>query len=150
MNWQHSPVFQGFGANRVPKSRESNGKYGPRDVYRAFFERGRRCIHRHDYFTKLSSLLCSRIRQSLDHDQTGELSNEQVRRCLNASLQNYRLPVDLRDEAFEKDPEEQSDRQHCIAQAIKSHIYTQIRLDPHLGIDTIETSPTSPRSHKTP
>src|SRR5690606_4572303 len=45
-----------------------------------FQVRGWRSIHRHYYVTALSSLLCSRIRQSLDKHQTGELTVEQVRR----------------------------------------------------------------------
>ena len=106
-----------------------------------FEVRGWRCIHRHYYVTALSSLLCSRIRQSLDQGQAGELTVEQVRRSLNAYLQNHQLPVALRDEAFEKDLEEQSYHQQRIAHAIKSHTKTRIRLYQHLGIDvhTIRT-----------
>lgn len=106
-----------------------------------FEVRGWRCIHRHYYVTGLSSLLCSRIRQRLDQDQTGELTVEQVRRSLNAYLQNRHLTPELRDEAFEEELQEQSYHQKRIAQAIKSHTKTRIKRYQDLGIDvhTIKT-----------
>lgn len=117
-----------------------------------FEVRGWRCIHRHYYVTGLSSLLCSRIRQSLDRDRTGELTVEQVRRSLTAYLHNRHLPPELRDEAFEKELQEQSYYQQRIDQATRSHTKTRIRLYQRLGIDvdTIKTCITSPRSHKAP
>lgn len=100
-----------------------------------FEVRGWRCIHRHYYVTALSSLLCNRIRQHLDRNRTGELTVEQVRRSLNTYLQNCHLPPELRDEAFAKELEEQRYHQQRIAQAIKSHTKTRIRLYQKLGID---------------
>ena len=100
-----------------------------------FEVRGWRCIHRHYYVTALSYLLCSRIRQSLDKDQTGKLTLEQVRRSVNAYLSHHLLPPPLRDEAFEKELAEQSYYQERSAQAKKSHTKTRIKLYLQLGID---------------
>lgn len=100
-----------------------------------FEVRGWRCIHRHYYVTGLSSLLCNRIRLSLDQNQTGKLTVEQVRRSLNTYLQNCHLPPELRDEAFHKELEEQRYHQQRIAQATKSHTNTRIRMYQDLGID---------------
>ncbi len=100
-----------------------------------FVVRGWRCIHRHYYVTALSYLLCSRIRQSLDKDQTGELTLEQVRRSVNAYLAHHHLPPPLRDEAFEKELADQCYYQERNAQANTSHTKTRIKLYIKLGID---------------
>ncbi len=100
-----------------------------------FEVRGWRCIHRHYYVTALSYLLCSRIRQSLDKDQTGELTLEQVRRSVNAYVAYHQLPPPLRDEAFEKELAHQCYYQERNAQANKSHTKTRIKLYLKLGID---------------
>ena len=100
-----------------------------------FEVRGWRCIHRHYYVTALSYLLCSRIRQSLDKDQTGELTVEQVRRSVNAYLANHQLPPPLRDEALEKELADQLYYKRRNAQAKKSHTKTRIKLYLKLGID---------------
>ena len=100
-----------------------------------FEVRGWRCIHRHYYVTGLSHLLCSRIRQSLDKNQTGRLTVEQVRRSLNTYLAHHHLPLPLRDEAFEKELADQSYYQERNAQAKKSHTKTRIKLYLKLGID---------------
>lgn len=117
-----------------------------------FEVRGWRCIHRHYYVTGLSSLLCSRIRQSLDQKRTGELTVEQVRRSLNVYLQHDRLPPQLRDEAFEKELEEQKYHQRRNAQAIKSHTQTRISFYADVGIDVhrIKTCLQKTRSHQIP
>lgn len=100
-----------------------------------FEVRGWRCIHRHYYVTALSYLLCSRLRQSLDKDQTGELTVEQVRRGLNIYLMHYHLPAPLRDEAFEKELADQDYYQVRNAQSKKSHTKTRINRYRKLGID---------------
>lgn len=100
-----------------------------------FEVRGWRCIHRHYYVTALSYLLCSRIRQSLDKDQTGALTIEQVRRSLNAYLAHHHLPPDLRDEAFEKELAVQCYYQARTAQAKKSHTKTRIKYYLERGFD---------------
>jgi SRSO17 transposase len=100
-----------------------------------FEVRGWRCIHRHYYVTGLSNLLCSRIRQSLDKDQTGELTVEQVRRSVNAYLAHHRLPPLLRDEAFEKELADQQYYQQRSTQTKKSHTKTRIKFYLKLGID---------------
>ena len=100
-----------------------------------FEVRGWRCIHRHYYVTGLSYLLCSRIRQSLDKDQTGELTVEQVRRSVNAYLAHHHLPPPFRDEAFEKEIADQRYYQERSAQAEKSHTKTRIKFYLTLGID---------------
>jgi SRSO17 transposase len=100
-----------------------------------FEVRGWRCIHRHYYVTALSYLLCSRIRQSLDRDQTGELTVEQVRRSINIYLTHHRLPPPLRDEEFEQELERQLYYQRRSAQAKKSHTKTRIALYEQMGID---------------
>lgn len=100
-----------------------------------FEVRGWRCIHRHYYVTALSYLLCSRIRQSLDKDQTGELTVEQVRRSLNVYVAYHHLPAPLRDEAFEKELTHQRHYQARNAQAKKSHTKTRIKLYLDLGVD---------------
>lgn len=100
-----------------------------------FEVRGWRCIHRHDYVTAVSFLLCSRLRQSLDRQQTGELSVEQVRRSVNAYLAHCSLPPPLRDEAWEKELADQQYHQARNAQAAKSHTKTRIELYQTLGID---------------
>ena len=100
-----------------------------------FEVRGWRCIHRHYYVTGLSYLLCNRIRQSLDKDQTGELTVEQVRRSVNAYLAHGHLPSPLRDEAFEKEIADQRYYQERSAQAKKSHTKTRIKFYLTLGID---------------
>ena len=100
-----------------------------------FEVRGWRCIHRHYYVTALSYLLCSRIRQNLDKDHSGELTVEQVRRAWNAYLAHHHLPPPLRDEAFEKELDDQLYYQRRNAQANKSHTKTRIKLYLELGID---------------
>ncbi len=100
-----------------------------------FEVRGWRCIHRHYYVTALSYLLCSRIRQSLDQEQTGSLTLEQVRRSVNAYLSHHHLPPPLRDEAFEEELADQRYHQNRNAQANKSHTKTRIELYLKLGID---------------
>ena len=100
-----------------------------------FEVRGWRCIHRHYYITALSSLLCSRIRQSLDREQTGELTVEQVRRSANAYLSYHHLTPQLRDEAFKKELADQRYHQERNDQARKSHTKTRIKLYLDLGID---------------
>ena len=100
-----------------------------------FEVRGWRCIHRHYYVTALSFLFCSRIRQSLDKDQTGELTVEQVRRSVNAYLTHQYLPTPLRDDALEKEQADQRYYQRRNAQAKKSHTKTRIELYLNLGID---------------
>lgn len=96
-----------------------------------FEVRGWRCIHRHYYLTGLSFLLCSRIRQSLDKNNSGRLTVEQVRRSITAYLQNRDLP----DEKLQREQNKQAYYQRRNAQAIKSHTKTRIRLYLNLGID---------------
>jgi hypothetical protein len=100
-----------------------------------FEVRGWRCIHRHYYVTGLSSLLCSRIRQSLDPDQIETLSVEQVRRSLNTWLQHHAHPPSIRDAAFEKELADQTYHQQRNAQATQSHTKTRIQYYHRLGID---------------
>lgn len=100
-----------------------------------FEVRGWRCIHRHYYVTGLSFLLCSRIRQALDQNNTSQLTVEQVRRCLNSWLQFHKLPRLLRDEKFQKELDDQRYYQRRNAQAIKSHTKTRIKLYLSIGID---------------
>ncbi len=100
-----------------------------------FQVRGWRSIHRHYYVTALSSLLCSRIRQSLDTHQTGELTVEQVRRSLNSYLMHHHLPAPFRDEAYEKDLKSQRHYQDRTVQSKISHTKTRIQLYLSLGID---------------
>jgi hypothetical protein len=90
-----------------------------------------RCIHRHYYLVGLSFLLCSRIRQSLDQNDTGRLTVEQVRRSLNAWLQHRLLPEDILNRELMK----LLYYQRRNALAIKSHTKTRIRLYAKLGID---------------
>lgn len=96
-----------------------------------FEVRGWRCIHRHYYLVGLSFLLCSRIRQSLDQNDTGRLTVEQVRRSLNAWLQHRLLPEDILNRELMK----LLYYQRRNALAIKSHTKTRIRLYAKLGID---------------
>lgn len=100
-----------------------------------FEVRGWRCIHRHYYVTALSYLLCSRIRQSLDPDQTGELTVDQVRRSINTYLTHRHLPPPLRDEAYEDERQAQHYYQTRSARAKKSHTKTRIALYAEMGID---------------
>lgn len=100
-----------------------------------FEVRGWRCIHRHYYITALSFLLCSRIRQQLDKDDSGELTVEQVRRSLNCYLLNYQLPTLSPDEALEKELAQQRYYQHRNAQAKKSHTKTRIKRYSEQGIE---------------
>lgn len=100
-----------------------------------FEVRGWRCIHRHYYVTALSYLFCSRIRQSLDKDKTGELTLEQVRRSVNVYLAHYQLPPALRDKAFEKEIAKQRYHQTRNAQAKKSHTKTRTQFYRKLGLD---------------
>lgn len=100
-----------------------------------FEVRGWRCIHRHYDVTALSYLLCSRIRQSLDQDATGELTVEQVRRAVNAYVAHQHLPPLLRDEALEKELADQHYYQARSAQAKKSHTKTRIQFYLRQGID---------------
>ncbi len=100
-----------------------------------FEVRGWRCIHRHYYVTALSYLFCSRIRQGLDKEQTGELTVEQVRSSVNAYLTYHHLPPQLRDEAFNKELSDQRYYQARAIQARKSHTKTRIELYETLGID---------------
>jgi SRSO17 transposase len=91
-----------------------------------FEVRGWRCIHRHYYLTALSYLLCSRIRQSHDEEQTGDLTLEQVRRSINIYLTNHQLPPPLRDEEFNNELSNQHYYQTRSSQAKKSHTKTRI------------------------
>lgn len=100
-----------------------------------FEVRGWRCIHRHYYVTALSYLFCSRIRQSLDEDKTGELTVEQVRRSVNVYLTHYQLPPALRDKAFEKEIAKQRYHQTRNAQAKKSHTKTRTQFYRKLRLD---------------
>jgi len=100
-----------------------------------FEVRGWRCIHRHYYVTALSQLLCSRIRQSLDPDQTGKLTVEQVRRSINTYLRYHHFPPPLRDEEYEQELRTQHYYQTRNAQAKTSHTQTRIALYDELGID---------------
>jgi len=96
-----------------------------------FEVRGWRCIHRHYYLTGLSFLLCSRIRQSLDQDNTGRLTVEQIRRSINTWLQHRDQPA----EKLQRELDKQAYYQRRNAQAIKSHTKTRIALYSSLGID---------------
>jgi len=100
-----------------------------------FEVRGWRCIHRHYYLTGLSFLLCSRLRQELDPDQTGTLTVEQVRRSLNIWLTHHDLPPPLRDAAFKHELADQDYYQHRNQQAQKSHTKTRHKLYERMGID---------------
>jgi SRSO17 transposase len=100
-----------------------------------FEVRGWRCIHRHYYVTAVSFLFCSRLRQSLDEQQTGELTVEQVRRSVNAYLAHSSLPPPLRDERWEHVLTQQQYYQLRNAQAAKSHTKTRNELYQALGID---------------
>ena len=100
-----------------------------------FEVRGWRCIHRHYYVTALSFLFANRIRHSLDEDQSGGLTVEQVRRSVNAYLVHRHLPPPLRDEAFEKELADQRYYQERSAQAKISHTKTRIKFYLELGID---------------
>jgi len=100
-----------------------------------FEVRGWRCIHRFYYVTGLSFLLCSRIRQTLDQNDTRHLTVEQVRRCLNAWLQYHDLPQPLRDEKLQKELDDQRYYQRRNAQAVKSHTKTRIKLYLSMGFD---------------
>jgi len=100
-----------------------------------FEVRGWRCIHRHYYVTALSYLFCSRLRQSLDKEQTGELTVEQVRRSVNTYLTYHQFPPTLRDEEFNKELSTQHGYQTRRAQAKKSHTKTRIAFYKTLGID---------------
>lgn len=96
-----------------------------------FEVRGWRCIHRHYYITGLSFLLCSRIRRSVDRNDTGRLTVEQVRRSLNTWLQHRDQP----EERLHRELYKQAYYQRRNAQAIRSHTKTRIRLYSRLGID---------------
>jgi SRSO17 transposase len=96
-----------------------------------FEVRGWRCIHRHYYLTGLSFLLCSRLRQSLDKINTGQLTVEHVRRGMNAYLQHRDQPEDV----LHREQNRQAYYQRRNAEAIRSHTKTRIRLYTSLGID---------------
>jgi len=98
-----------------------------------FEVRGWRCIHRHYYVTGLSFLLCSRIRQSLDKNDCGRLTVEQVRRSINTWLQYHDLPRELRDEKFQKELKKQRYHQNRNAMAKASH--TKTRFERYLSLD---------------
>ena len=100
-----------------------------------FEVRGWRCIHRHYYITGLSFLLCSRIRQTLDQNDTGRLTIEQVRSSINTYLRYCGPPELLRDEKLQKELNKQAYYQRRNAQATKSHTKTRIKLYRRLGID---------------
>jgi SRSO17 transposase len=100
-----------------------------------FEVRGWRCIHRHYYVTALSYLLCSRIRQSMDKDQTGHLTVEQVRRSVNVYLAHHHLPSPLRDKAYAKELDDQRYYQERSAQANQSHTKTRVKFYRDIGID---------------
>lgn len=100
-----------------------------------FEVRGWRCIHRHYYLTGLSFLLCSRLRQELDPDQSGTLTVEQVRRSLNVWLAHHDLPPPQRDAAFKKELADQDYYQRRNLQAQKSHTKTRRELYEEMGID---------------
>lgn len=96
-----------------------------------FEVRGWPCIHRHYYLTSLSFLFCSRIRQSLDKNDTGRLTVEQVRRSISTWLQHRDQP----EEKLQREQNKQAYYQRRNAQAIWSHTKTRIRLYSSLGID---------------
>lgn len=96
-----------------------------------FEVRGWRCIHRHYYLTGLSFLLCSRLRQSLDKNDTGRLTVEQVRRRISAYLQHRDQP----NEKLQREQKKQAYYQRRNAQAIKSHTKTRCTLYSSLGIN---------------
>ena len=100
-----------------------------------FEVRGWRCIHRHYYVTGLSSLICSRIRQSLDETDERQLTVEQVRRGINCWLQFHDLPPEIRDSKFQKELDHQHYHQRRNAQAKKSHTKTRIATYLKNGID---------------
>ena len=100
-----------------------------------FEVRGWRCIHRHYYLTGVSYLLCSRIRQELDREQSGELTVEQVRQGINTYLTYCHLPLEQRDHAFEKAIADQKYYQVRNAQARKSHTKTRRQFYARVGID---------------
>lgn len=100
-----------------------------------FQVRGWRCIHRHYYVTALSYLFCSRLRQRLANKQKSDLTVDQVRRATNVYLAHHHLPAELRDEAFEKELEQQRYHQQRNAQARKSHTKTRVAHYRELGID---------------
>ena len=106
-----------------------------------FQVRGWRCIHRHYYVTALSFLFCSRIRQRLDGNQARGLTVEQVRRAVNAYLAHHHLPPALRDQAFEKELDDQRYHQERNAQAKKSHTKTRIQFyrDRAIDVDKIKS-----------
>jgi SRSO17 transposase len=100
-----------------------------------FQVRGWRCIHRHYYVTALTCLFCSRTRQRLAAHQNRDLTVEQVRRATNIYLAYHHLPPDLRDEAFDKELDDQRYHQERNAQARKSHTKTRVAFYRDLGID---------------
>jgi len=100
-----------------------------------FEVRGWRCIHRHYYLTGMSYLLCSRIRQELDPEESGELTVEQVRKSINTYLTFHHLPPEHREREFEKAISDQRYYQDRNAQARKSHTKTRRQLYERLGID---------------
>jgi SRSO17 transposase len=109
--------------------------------------RGWRCIHRHYYVTALSYLFCSRIRQSLDEEQAGALTVEQIRRSVNIYLTYHHLPPPLRDEKFNKELSNQHYYQTRNTRAKRSHTKTRIAFYETLGIDVenIKSCVTCPR-----
>lgn len=105
------------------------------------------CIHRHYYLTALSHLFCSRVRQSLDSEEEGMLTVEQVRRAVNVYLRNHHLPPLLRDQAYEKELREQQYYQERNAQAEASHRKTRIKQYQELGIDIGKIKSCRPKSN---
>lgn len=106
-----------------------------------FEVRGWRCIHRHYYVTGLSFLLCSRVRQSLDKNDCGRLTVEQVRRSINTWLQYHDLPRELRDKKFQKELKKQRYHQNRNAMAKASHTKTRFEryLDLGIHVDKIKS-----------
>lgn len=100
-----------------------------------FEVRGWRCIHRHYYLTGVSYLLCSRIREELDPQATGELTVEQVRQSINTYLTFSHFPPEHRDRELEKAISNQRYYQKRNTQARKSHTKTRRQLYRDLGID---------------
>ena len=85
--------------------------------------------------TALTYLFCSRTRQRLAAHQNRDLTVEQVRRATNIYLAYHHLPPDLRDEAFDKELDDQRYHQERNAQARKSHTKTRVAFYRDLGID---------------
>jgi hypothetical protein len=103
--------------------------------------RGWRCLHRHYFVTQLSQLFCAGVRQEYDHssaDQADGLTIEQVRSATNTWLQAVGLQPAARQEAYQKELENQNYYQRRSEQARKSHTKTRIERLSALGISVDE------------